>query len=318
MVGHEKEEVNICVVTFYHKDMKTLNTLEQKLVEGFKKSLVDKYSKKEEGIKCYQYDPKEKQWDTIKVNISKNFTNTVLNEKTCSLIKHSVKTFDSTEKKYDEFGQPYKLGFLFYGPPGTGKTSSVYAISNEFEKDIYYANEGLINDDFPITVLNDIKPGSLFVFEDIDLMLKSFIEKRNNLESSPKTDDKNTKKKDNKDNEKKKEPKAEDFFSTIIKINRNKLLRKFLNVLDGYFCLRGVIIVFTTNAIDGFDPALLRPGRIDHKILFDYCDINQIKRIYELYGKLDEFNLNKYKDKNVTSADVTNEMFQLINGNLSK
>lgn len=43
-----------------------------------------------------------------------------------------------------------------------------------------------------------------------------------------------------------------------------------LNVLDGVVDTPGRIVVMTTNVIDVLDDALIRPGRIDKKILLGY------------------------------------------------
>lgn len=45
-----------------------------------------------------------------------------------------------------------------------------------------------------------------------------------------------------------------------------------LNVLDGVVDTPGRIVVVTTNLVDSLDPALIRPGRIDKKILLGYME----------------------------------------------
>ena len=58
-----------------------------------------------------------------------------------------------------------------------------------------------------------------------------------------------------------------------------------LNSLDGLLSSDGRIIIFTANNPDKLDPALLRPGRIDHKYHLGKCDLNQIAKIHEyIYG----------------------------------
>lgn len=41
-------------------------------------------------------------------------------------------------------------------------------------------------------------------------------------------------------------------------------------MLDGIVDTPGRMVVLTTNHVDMLDPALIRPGRIDKKILLDY------------------------------------------------
>ncbi|CAM9351235.1 unnamed protein product [Ascophyllum nodosum] len=47
-------------------------------------------------------------------------------------------------------------------------------------------------------------------------------------------------------------------------------LSGLLNVLDGVVDTPGRIVVMTTNIVEALDPALIRPGRIDKRILLDY------------------------------------------------
>lgn len=277
---------------FYHKDPGDLIHVETKLLEEYRKYVQEQQIKESnKGIKFYQYEGIK--WTEIKLNIHKTFKNTILKESQELKLKTYIRDFNASKKEYEKFGQAYKMGFLFYGPPGTGKTSAIYAISNEYKKNVYYANENLILDDFPVKMLKEIRPGSLLVFEDIDLMIKNFVEKRKF-------------KKD--DDDKKKEEEKETIKTTMIKAYKNKMLRQFLMILDGYTCLEGVIIIFTTNGdVNDFDKALLRPGRIDHKLKFDYCDKKQVERIYKLFNKslkYDEIEHNK------TSAQVILNIFK--------
>ena len=43
-----------------------------------------------------------------------------------------------------------------------------------------------------------------------------------------------------------------------------------LNILDGMGRKHKMITFMTTNHLDRLDPALIRPGRIDKSLLFDY------------------------------------------------
>jgi len=57
-----------------------------------------------------------------------------------------------------------------------------------------------------------------------------------------------------------------------------------INLLDGMSSVPNVILFFTTNHIDRLDPALIRPGRIDKKLLFDYASEETIRQLCELYS----------------------------------
>lgn len=54
--------------------------------------------------------------------------------------------------------------------------------------------------------------------------------------------------------------------------NHNHRAQGLLNVLDGVVDTPGRIVVVTTNVVDCLDEALIRPGRIDKKILLDYME----------------------------------------------
>ena len=49
---------------------------------------------------------------------------------------------------------------------------------------------------------------------------------------------------------------------------------ELLNQLDGFDDRGDVKVVMATNKIETLDPALIRPGRIDRKILFENPDQN--------------------------------------------
>jgi chaperone BCS1 len=251
------------------------------------------------------------------LNVHKTFKNTILKKKTELKIRGYIDGFINSKDIYNKVGKAYKMGFMFYGLPGTGKTSLVHAISNHYKKNVYYANEDLIIDDFPVKMLNDIKPGSLPVFDDIDLMIENFITKRNFKDAKKETTNNVVQEKsdnpvqvqcikkeiNNVVEVKSKKENKDTIKTAIVKSYRNKMLRKFLTVLDGYFFLNGVIVIFATNAnTDDFDEALIRPGRIDHKINFGYCDKVQIEKMYKLFGK--DFKTYKHTDHKQVSSDV--------------
>jgi len=57
-----------------------------------------------------------------------------------------------------------------------------------------------------------------------------------------------------------------------------------INLLDGLASMPNVILFFTTNHIDRLDPALIRPGRIDIKILLDYASEDTIRQLCSFYS----------------------------------
>lgn len=57
----------------------------------------------------------------------------------------------------------------------------------------------------------------------------------------------------------------------------NVTLSGILNSLDGITAQEGSVVFMTTNHIRKLAPALIRPGRCDRKLLFDYADEHQIR-----------------------------------------
>ena len=60
-----------------------------------------------------------------------------------------------------------------------------------------------------------------------------------------------------------------------------------LNALDGITTSENQIVILTTNHIENLDPALIRPGRVDHIMRFDYAVKEQIKEIFTVYTRED-------------------------------
>lgn len=54
-----------------------------------------------------------------------------------------------------------------------------------------------------------------------------------------------------------------------------------LNALDGVGNHEGLIFVLTTNFKDQLDAALIRDGRVDMRVRFDYCTPDQMEKMFE-------------------------------------
>jgi 26S proteasome regulatory subunit T2 len=63
-----------------------------------------------------------------------------------------------------------------------------------------------------------------------------------------------------------------------------RTMLELLNQLDGYDDRGDVKVIMATNKIETLDPALIRPGRIDRKILFENPDRETACRtLFELH-----------------------------------
>lgn len=66
---------------------------------------------------------------------------------------------------------------------------------------------------------------------------------------------------------------------------REQTLNQILVELDGFDPNQGVIVLAATNRPDVLDPALLRPGRFDRRIILDEPDINDREAILKIHAK---------------------------------
>ncbi|MFA7315067.1 MAG: ATP-dependent zinc metalloprotease FtsH [Candidatus Magasanikbacteria bacterium] len=66
---------------------------------------------------------------------------------------------------------------------------------------------------------------------------------------------------------------------------REQTLNQILVEMDGFDPNLGVIVVAATNRPDVLDPALLRPGRFDRRIVIDLPDINDREEILKVHAK---------------------------------
>ena len=248
-----------------------------KYIKEMEIKYVMEYSKHNKYI-SYFYDPDNCVWNQNNINVVKTFDNIFLSHNNKSFLMTTIKKYVSDEDLYTKMGIPRKLGLLFYGLPGNGKSSTIYAISKEYNRPIYKINLNVPKNKF-INQIHSVERGSIVVFEDIDTYHVS----HNRLNSS---DDKN---KDKSNSEK-------------------IIMADILEILDGYCFLLDCIIIMTTNHIDKLDSALIRSGRMDHKIEFLNAEPNQIQEIIKyFYGeKLDQTLINKIHQKNLSVSELIN------------
>ena len=66
---------------------------------------------------------------------------------------------------------------------------------------------------------------------------------------------------------------------------REQTLNQLLVEMDGFTGNEGVIVMAATNRSDVLDPALLRPGRFDRKILVGRPDVKGREAILRVHAK---------------------------------
>lgn len=212
-------------------------------------------------------------------------------------IKNDLQLFLNSEDWYKDRDIPYTRGYMFYGYPGTGKTTMIKGLSLFCKRHIHFLMlSNIQNDEQLLNLMKGINyKDTILVIEDIDATL-SLVKSREEEEK------KVSKKKKDKPEEKEEEKK-------VAKPENKLTLSGLLNALDGVFTAHGRILIMTTNHPEVLDSALIRPGRIDSKYLFDNCDRNQIKELYQMffnkevdYTQLQNIKYDKYSPAHITSV----------------
>lgn len=158
---------------------------------------------------------------------------------------------------YEEMGIKPPKGVILYGAPGTGKTLLAKAVANQTSATFLrivgseliqkYLGDGprLVRQLFQTAA--EHAPAIVFI-DEIDAIGTKRYESSSGGERE---------------------------------IQRTML--ELLNQLDGFDDRGDVKVIMATNKIDTLDPALIRPGRIDRKILFENPDQNTKRKIFNLH-----------------------------------
>ncbi len=246
--------------------------------------------KKEDKIICKVL--KSRYWSLLSKFDKRNIDSIFLKKDDKENIIKDLKNFLDSKESYSKFGIPYKRNYLLYGIPGTGKSSLITSLASLFNMNISIINfDPNITDTVFMNAVNTIDKNNILILEDIDsLFTKRHISVQN---------------------------KSCVTFSGI------------LNVLDGIVRKNNLVTFITTNYIDKLDDALIRPGRIDYKLKFDYSTKYQIKNMYKFffpnkknfktfYDKIKRYNLTtstlqKFYFENLNNDNILDKIGDLIN-----
>lgn len=251
------------------------------------------------------------------------------------IIRKRVDFFVNNKRWYEEKGVPYTLGLLLHGVPGAGKTSCIKSIAKDTNRHVLNIR---LSENTTVSQLNALFYSSqvqvvqngenkfydipidkrIIVLEDVDCLTDVVLCR----EVADEVKELQEKLKELKENTEKEQA---DMYSNSRGMMTNDIggvsgegqklnLSILLNILDGVLEQPGRILIMTSNRPEKLDKALIRPGRIDVIVKFDYCKKHEVVEIIEAFTgkKVSNDNLNKIIDSVYTPAEVTRVIFEHI------
>jgi cell division protease FtsH len=193
--------------------------------------------------------------------------------------------FLKNPEKFFKIGAKIPKGVLFVGPPGTGKTMLARATAAEANVPFFYISGSEFVEMFvgvgasrvrdAFSIAKKSQPSILFI-DELDAIGK-----------------------------------ARGIGLTGAHEEREQTLNQILVEMDGFEKDAKVIVIAATNRPDVLDPALLRPGRFDRKIVLDLPDIKAREEILKIHlkdKKVDKVNLRQVAERTAgfSGADLAN------------
>lgn len=189
----------------------------------------------------------------------------------CNALNH----FYRNPQWYADRALAYKKVICLHGPSGTGKTSLVKAIASKYKKNLLILDISQMTDDSFSSILEKTDEKTMVLIEDFDS--NSSLHRRQGAEDVPDVVAR-------RNHSVSQEGDSDSNPSIVIpKVELGVSLSGFLNALQGAAELNGQVIFLTTNNIDVFDPAVIRPSRVDHLIRVDKLARREIDTLVKIY-----------------------------------
>ena len=191
------------------------------------------------------YNNEGAYWDKKTDLYTRPLSNVFIPKKELTNLIEKIDTFlhVKTAKLYELLGLKLKLTVLFAGVPGSGKSTLINAIASKYNKHICKLNYQKTRDSDLVELGTSLIKNSILTMEELDSTIYD------------KTEPNDT----------------QITFAGL------------LSFLDGIYVPDGTIIFITTNHIEKFDPALIRHGRIDYVMTFNYATNEQIGDMFVRY-----------------------------------
>jgi SpoVK/Ycf46/Vps4 family AAA+-type ATPase len=244
------------------------------------------------------------------------------------LIRKRVNFFLNNKRWYEEKGVPYTLGLLLHGVPGAGKTSTIKSIAKDTNRHVLNirlspnTTVSQLNNLFYSSQVHVVQNGvnkmydipidkRIIVLEDVDCLTDVVLE-RSSEECGDTPSQKETQKHTSTLEFGGLPPM--DLMGGGTSDNEKVSLSTVLNILDGVLEQPGRILIMTSNHPEKLDKALLRPGRIDVIVHFDFCKKHEIKEIVEAFAevKVSPQIEENFVEGQYTPAEVTQVIFECM------
>lgn len=298
----ERDVKILYTATLYSKsnDIASLRAITQDFVSLYNKE-KDRLENEDESQQVYvldkMYSTGDPSFRSTKFVSNKTFDNVFFEEKQ-KLVSY-LDAFMNGKDEYDSLGLPYTFGIMMYGAPGTGKTSTIKAIANYTDRSVLVVTPSLIQSRAHLeAVFSRECHKYVIVVEEIDCgAWKDVVKPRKEEEKVPVAPP----------------PPSKEEKVLASPPPPTVALSDILEVLDGIIEAPGRILVFTTNHPENIDPALVRPGRIDHVIEFKNMTVSDVNAMYKLWFEDDipQSVQDDMKDYAFSQAEIGN-MFKKL------